>query len=132
MNIESEHRQVILVLDDIEETLHLTEKMLGKNGCCITVARNEEDAIARARSEAPDLMLMSVGSELEQRLATAHRIRQQAAFGEDVAIVIFCVPSIPEGAEMEVKRNIYVTRPDNFDQLRNLVHRLLQHHTSTC
>jgi CheY-like chemotaxis protein len=132
MNVESEHRQVILVLDDIEETRHLTEKMLGKNDCCITLARDEEDAISRARSESPDLILMSLGLELEQLLATAKRIRQKAAFGEDVAIVIFCVPTIPEGAEMEINKNVYVTRPDNFDQLRNFLHRLLQHHPSTC
>jgi len=132
MNVESEHPQNILVLDDIEETRDLIEKMLGRDGCRITLARNEEDAIARARSESPDLILMSLGSELEQLLATAERIRQKAAFGEDVVIVIFCVSCIPEGAELEVNKNMYVTWPDNFDQLRKFLHRLLQHHASTC
>jgi CheY-like chemotaxis protein len=133
MNVESEHRQVILILDDIEETRHLTEKMLGKNGRCITSAKDEEDAISRARSDSPDLILMSLGLELDQLLATAQRIRQKAAFGENVAIVIFCVPTIPEGAEMEVNKNVYLTRPDNFDQLRDFLHRLLlHHHPSTC
>lgn len=133
MNVKSEPRQVILVLDDIEETRHLTEKMLRKNDCCITLARDEEDAILRARSESPDLILMSLGLELEQLLATAQRIRQKSPLREDVAIVIFCVPAIPEGAEMEVNKNVYVTRPDNFDQLRDFLHRLLlQHHPSTC
>jgi CheY-like chemotaxis protein len=133
MNVESGHHQVILVLNDIEETCRLTEKMLRKNHCHVTFARNEEDAISRVHSESPDLILMSLGLELEQLLATAQRIRQKAAFGENVAIVIFCVPTIPEGAEMEVNKNVYVTRPDNFDQLRGLLHRLLvQHHPSTC
>src|ERR1700754_1277250 len=99
MNVESEHRQVILVLDDIEETRHLTEKMLRNNGCSIILARDEEDAISRARSESPDLVLMSLGLELEQLLAVAQRIRQGASFGEDIPIVIFCVRTIPEGAE---------------------------------
>jgi CheY-like chemotaxis protein len=131
MNVKSEHRQVILVLDDIEETRYLTERMLRKNNCFITVARDEEEAISRARSESPDLILMTLGFELEELFATAQRIRQKAALGEDVAIVIFCVPAIPEGAEMEVvNKNVYVTRPDNFDQLRDFLHRLLlQHHT---
>ena len=125
MNRESEHHQVILVLDDVEETRYLTEKMLSKNDCCITLASDEEDAILRARSESPDLILMSLGLEFEQLLATAKRIRQKAAFGGDVAIVIFCVPTIPEGAEVEVDKNVYATRPDNFDQLRDFLHRLL-------
>ena len=134
MNVESEHRQVILVLDDIEETRYLTEKMLRKNNCCITSARDEEDAISRARFESPDLILMSLGLELDQLLAVAQRIRQKSSFGEDVPIVIFCVRTIPEGAEMEVNKNVYVTRPDNFNQLRDLLDRLLlfRNHPSTC
>jgi two-component system cell cycle response regulator DivK len=130
MSIESQRRQVILVLDDIEETRDLIKKMLRANGCCVDLARDEEDAISRARSQSPDLMLMSLGLDLEQLLATAHRIRQKAAFSQDVAIIIFCVPTIPEGAEIEIKQNVYVTRPDNFNQLRGLLHRLLRNHAS--
>ena len=126
MNVEREHRQVILVVDDIEETRRLTEKMLCKNDCYVTLAHDEEDAISKARFESPNLILMSLGLKLEQLLATAQRIRNKAAFGEDVAIVIFCVPTIPEGAEMEINKNVYVTRPDNFDQLRDFLHRLLR------
>ena len=133
MNAENEHRQVILVLDDIEETRHLIEKMLRKNDRYIIVARDEEDAISRARSESPDLILMSLGLELEQLLAVAQRIRQGASFGEDIPIVIFCGRTIPEGAEMEVSRNVYVTRPDNFNQLRDFLRRLrLRYDPSTC
>jgi len=125
MNVKRERRQVILVLDDIEETRNLTKKMLGQSDRCVTLARDEEDAVLKARSESPDLILMSLDLKLEQLLAIAQRIRQKAAFREDVAIVIFCVPTIPQGAEMEVDKNIYVTRPDNFDQLRDFLHRLL-------
>jgi CheY-like chemotaxis protein len=132
MKSEREQRQVILVLNDIEETRRLTEKMLEGNDCFVTLARDEEDAISKARSESPDLILMSLGLKLDQLLATAQRIRQEAAFSDDVAIVIFCVPTIPEGAEMEVNKNVYVTHPDNFDQLRNFLHRLLLHPHPTC
>jgi CheY-like chemotaxis protein len=130
MNNKSQRRQVILVLDDIEETRYLIEKMLRGNGCYVDLARDEEDAITRARSQSPDLMLMSLGLDLEQLLAAAHRIRQKASFSQDVAIIIFCVPTIPEGAEIEIKENVYVTRPDNFNQLRGLLDRLLRNHPS--
>ncbi|MDX6712211.1 MAG: hypothetical protein QOH96_3227 [Blastocatellia bacterium] len=125
MALEHQQRQIILVLEDIEETAYLIEKMLKGNGYYVTVARTEEDAIFRGRSQSPDLILMSLGLGVERLLATAHRIRRQAGLCQDVAIVIFCVPTVPEGAEVEVDKNVYVTRPDNFNQLRELLRRLL-------
>jgi two-component system KDP operon response regulator KdpE len=125
MSLEHQQRQIIMVLEDIEETAYLIEKMLKGTGYHVTMARTEEDAIFRGRSQSPDLILMSLGLGPERLLATAHRIRRQAGLSQDVAIVIFCVPTIPEGAEMEVDKNVYVTRPDNFNQLRELLLRLL-------
>jgi len=124
MVVEQQLRQ-ILVLEDVEETGFLIDKMLQGNGYRVALARNEEDAIMRARMQSPDLILMSLDHGPELLLVTAHRIRQKAGLSQDVAIVIFCVPSIPQGAEMEVSKNVYVTRPDNFNQLRGLLHRLL-------
>jgi len=125
MTLVSQQRQAILVLDDVEETAYLSEKMLKRSGYCVKLARNEEDAVFRGRLESPDLILMSLGLRPEQLLATAHRIRRRAGLNPDVAVVIFCVPTIPEGAELEVDKNVYLTRPDNFNQLRELLHRLL-------
>jgi CheY-like chemotaxis protein len=121
-----ERREIILVLEDIEETRYLLEEMLKGNGYYVDLARDEEDAIVRARSRPPDLILMSLGLEREQLVDTALRIRQEAALGPEIPVVIFCVPSIPEGAEIEVHKNIFVTRPDNFDQLREFLGGLLR------
>ncbi len=131
MNLQDQERRVILVLDDIEETRYLIEKMLKANGYEVALARSEENAISEAVSQSPSLILMSLGLEPEQLLATARRIREQAALSENVAIVIFCVATIPEGAEMEVQKNVYVTRPDNFNQLRDFLYRVLGNQRST-
>jgi CheY-like chemotaxis protein len=125
MIVEQHQRPNILVLEDVEETGYLIDKMLKGNGYCVALARSEEDAIMRARWQSPNLILMSLGLGPDLLLASALRIREQAALSQDVAIVVFCVPTIPEGAEMEVSENVYVTRPDNFNQLRGLLHRLL-------
>ena len=125
MALEHHQRQVILVLEDIEETAHLIEKMLKRDGYLVTLARSEEDAIFRGRSQSPDLILISLGLGTKPLLATARRIRRQAGLSQDIAIVIFSDPTIAEGAEVEVDKNVYVTRPDNFDQLRELLRRLL-------
>jgi len=123
--VEQQQGQIILVLEDVDETACLIGKMLEATGYSVALARTEEDAIMRARLQSPNLILMSLGLGPELLLATALRIRQQAALTQEIAIVIFCDPTIPEGAEMEVGKNVYVTRPDNFNQLRKLFHRLL-------
>ena len=131
MPVEDESRPVILLVEDIEETRYLLEKMLRKDGYCVDLARDEEDAIRRARSQSPDLILMSLNAELEQLVATAQRIRDHANLTTEVAVVIFCVSTIPESAEWEIHDNIYATRPDNFDQLRHFLHQLLRKRLST-
>jgi DNA-binding response OmpR family regulator len=122
---EDHSHPVVLFVEDTEEIRDLLAKMLKKDGYCVDLARNEEDAIWRARSRSPDLILMSLNLELEQLVATARRIRDQADLGSQVAVVIFCVPTMPEGAEWEIHDNVYAIRPDNFDQLRHFLHQLL-------
>jgi DNA-binding response OmpR family regulator len=122
----NEGQRSILVLEDIEETRDLIGKMLEINGYRVDLARDEEHAILMASSRSPDLILMSLGLEYEQLVATAQRIRKQADLSADIAIVVFCVPTIPQGAEMEINTNVYVTRPDNFNQLREFLRRLLR------
>jgi|SwirhisoilCB3_FD_contig_21_6937332_length_498_multi_3_in_0_out_0_1 DNA-binding response OmpR family regulator len=112
----------LLVMEEIEETATLVEMMLNKNGYSVTIARTEEDTIARARSTTPDLILMSSEDEPD---AAANRIREHSGISQEVAIVVFCVQTIPQGAEIQVGRNIYLTRPDNFNQLREFLNRLL-------
>lgn len=124
--VESNRSDTILVLEDIEETRDLIERMLKLDGYDVTLARSEEDAIAEGLLRTPRLVLISLGLELDQLLATARRIRHRVALGHEVAIVIFCVSTIPQGAEMEVQTNVYLTRPDNFNQLRELFYRLLR------
>ncbi|MEG9438348.1 hypothetical protein JAO29_19545 [Edaphobacter sp. HDX4] len=101
------------------------EKMLSNNSHCVVASRNEEDAISRARTDPPDVVLMDLGRGLKEHLVIAQRIRHNAGLGANVAIVLFGEQTIPEGAEVEVDRNIYATRPDNFSQLRDFLQRLL-------
>ena len=125
MATECQDRRSLLVLEEIEETAAVVEMMLNKNGYCVTIARTEDDTIARAKCRPPDLILMSLGTESDRILPAANRIRECSGISDEVAIVVFCVETIPQGAEIQVERNIYLTRPDNFNQLREFLHRLL-------
>jgi DNA-binding response OmpR family regulator len=117
---------IILVVEDTEETRDGIEGLLKVEGYCVDAARDEDDALEKARRRHPQLILVSLGGSPHPAvIATARRIRERAGLGHDIPIVVFCVESLAEGAEVEIGENVYLTRPDNFDQLRGLLRRLL-------
>lgn len=117
---------IILVVEDVQETREGIEKLLLVDGYRITLARDEQDGIESARRQRPDLILVSLAGLPGEVIGSARRIRQKAAIGEDVPVVVFCIDEIAQGDEVAIGENVHVTRPDNFDQLRGLLARLLQ------
>jgi CheY-like chemotaxis protein len=124
-NHEGQPAAIILVADDVEETRDAIDRLLTADGYRVHSARGEHDAVERAGRQRPDLILVSLGGPTDERIATAERIRGRAELGALVPVVVFCVPTVDEGAEVAMGRNVYVTRPDNFDQLRAFLGRLL-------
>jgi len=116
---------IILVLEDVNETRDGIEKLLKADGYRVALARDETEAIESAQRQRPDLILMSVAGLPHEVVASAHRIRQRSAVEEDVPIVVFCFEDIGAGDEVAIGRNVHITRPDNFNQLRSLLNRLL-------
>ena len=116
---------IVLVANDVEETRDGIELLLASDGYRVDPARNETEAIDKASRQRPDLILVSLAGHPVEVMASAARIRQRAAVGDDVPVVIFGLPVIEEGEELAIGRNVWVTSPDNFDQLRNLIERLL-------
>jgi CheY-like chemotaxis protein len=121
----------ILVAHDVEETRDGIEQLLSSDGYQVDAARDEDDAVERARRRAPDLILVSLDYRPLELIARAARIRQRAHLREHIPVVLFCLPIVDEGDEVSVGRNVYVTRPDNFDQLRSFIARLLLASTGT-
>ena len=130
MTTHEDHRVArILVANDVEETRDGIEKLLTADGYRVDPARNEDDAVDRACRQCPDLILVSLGGRPVDVVASAARIRQRAGLNSKVPVVVFCIPTVDEGAEVAIGSNVYVTRPDNFDQLRAFLGRLLQEST---
>lgn len=125
MNKQSELNPLILVVEDVAETRDGIEKLLHADGYRVTVARDERDAIESAQRKHPDLILVSLAGLPSEVLFTARRIREHGGVGETVPVVAFCIEDIAEGDEVAIGRNVHVTRPDNFNQLRSLLARLL-------
>jgi CheY-like chemotaxis protein len=125
MNNESDVSSIILVVEDVNETRDGIEKLLKADGYRVTLGRDEKDAIESAQREPPNLILVSVAGLPHEVVNAARNIRKLAALGENVPVVVFCIAEIDEGDEVAIGQNVYITRPDNFNQLRTLLARLL-------
>jgi len=113
-------------VEDVAETRDGIEKLLSADGYRVAVARDERDAIESAQLKRPDLILVSLGGLPGEVINTALRIRELSEVAEEVPIVVFCIGEVAEGDEVAIGHNVYVTRPDNFNQLRSLITRLLR------
>ena len=125
MDKKNDMNTIILVVEDVQETREGIEKLLLVDGYRITLARDEQDGIQSARQQQPDLILVSLAGLPRDVILSARRIRESAALGEDVPVVVFCIDDIAQGDEVAIGENVHLTRPDNFNQLRNLLARLL-------
>lgn len=125
MSKNNETNLIILVVEDIRETREGIEKLLMVDGYIVALARDEQDGIESARRQRPHLILVSLAGLPREVIVSARRIRESAAIGEDVPVVVFCVDEIAEGDEVAIGQNVHLTRPDNFNQLRSLLARLL-------
>jgi DNA-binding response OmpR family regulator len=117
--------QLILVLESEQETRDGIEKLLRADGYRVDAARDQNDAVARAMRASPDLILVSQGGSPDDAIAEASSIRERAELDQGIPVVIFSVQTVAEGADEKIEGNVYLTRPDNFDQLRALFRRLL-------
>ena len=117
---------MILVVEDVQETRDGIEELLKVDGYRVVLARDERDGIESAQRQRPDLILVSLGALPLEVLDSSRRIRESTAAGDDVPVVIFCFDEIPEGAEFAIGKNVHIAQPDNFNQLRGLLSRLLR------
>ena len=115
----------ILLVEDVEEIRDSAEKLLTTDGYRVVPARDEEDAVMRATRQPPDIMLVNLAGSCTRVIETARQIRERLALSQDIPVLIFGADTIPEGEELEMAGNIHLTRPDNFDQLREFLRRLL-------
>ena len=115
-----------MVVDDVEEVRDGIEKLLEADGYRVAPVRSEETAVQCAQREPPQLVLVNLDGSADDVIAAARRIRERAQLDSRIPIVLFCIDVVAEGAEVDFGGNIYVTRPDNFNQLRTFIRRLLQ------
>jgi CheY-like chemotaxis protein len=115
----------ILIVEDVQETRDAIRELLKRDGYRVDPAGDEDEAVERIQRNRPDLILISLGGAPEHVLAIAQRIRWRGGLGEQTPVVIFSLATVPDGAEEKLSGNIHVTMPDNFNQLRELLTRVV-------
>ena len=118
--------RLILVVEDVYETRVGIDTLLKTNGYRVAFASSNGEATNSTRPERPDLILVSGTGLANNVLVKVSRIRNETAVGDEVPVVVFCAQNINEGDEVAIGGNVYLTNPDNFNQLRSLVARLLR------
>ncbi len=126
MNVIADLTRLILVVEDVHETRDGIEKLLIADGYRVAVARDQQDATISAQRETPDLILLSLAGLPREVISAARGIRENADVGEQVPVVLFCIEGIGDGDEVALGHNVHLSRPDNFNQLRKLLIRLLK------
>ena len=122
--LEELRAALILVVEDVHEISDGIERLLKTNGYRVALARDELHAIESAQLMQPDLILINWTGLSAEVLTTVCRIRERAAVPDQIPVV-FWVEDIDEGQEVALEENVYLTRPDSFNQLRGLLAQLL-------
>jgi DNA-binding response OmpR family regulator len=112
----------ILVVDDEPTLVRLMEFILAKQGHTMLVATNGEDAIARAREEKPDLILLDIMMPRVDGYQVARTIRADEEI-KSTPIIMLSAKAQDEDIQkgMEVGVDEYITKPFAPDLLVSVV-----------
>jgi CheY-like chemotaxis protein len=117
----------ILVVDDFDDTRLLLRTWLRKKGYCVVEAANGNEAIAKARDAAPDLIIMDVEMPELDGLSATRQIRKLKNSGElpIVAVSAYGADLFREQA-LEAGCNEYMSTPFEPDELEKLIRSLIK------
>ena len=111
-------RKKILLVDDSATTLMMEQLMLRGQAYRIVTARNGREAVAAARNEKPDLILLDVVMPEMNGFEACRRIRQEEPAGQMPIIMV-----TPSDEERHVESsfrsgcNDYITKPIDRNEL---------------
>lgn len=120
-------RHKILVVEDFEDNRFMMKKLLEMNGYEVVEAINGEEAVTIARRELPDVILMDLSLPMLDGLAATRRIREFNELSQTPIVAVSAHDTIDFHSDaLAAGCNDYVTKPVDFEQLENLLDRLLK------
>ena len=116
----------ILIVDDEPNIVTSLEFLMRGSSYEVRVARNGEEALRRAESFRPDLILLDVMMPQRSGFEVCQKIRQNPAL-RDVKIVMLTAKGrdVEKDRGLNLGANAYVTKPFSTKELMNTVHALL-------
>lgn len=113
----------ILVADDLPDNIALLSRYLGNEGYACIAAANGVEALAKARAEMPDMVLLDMNMPIKDGFETLQEIRSDPAIGHIPVIVLTAARLEPMDMQsaLNMGADDYVTKP--FDR-RELLARI--------
>ncbi|HWS54136.1 MAG TPA: response regulator [Pyrinomonadaceae bacterium] len=120
-------RPTVLVVEDFEDNRFMMRRLLEMSGYRVVEAVNGKQAVEMAETEHPAIILMDLSLPMLDGLAATRRIREQNGLGRVPIVAVSAHDSADFHAEaLAAGCNEYVTKPIDFDQLVQLLDRLLK------
>ena len=131
MMVEEEKAlKTVLVVEDFEDNRFMMRRLLEMSGYRVIEAVNGQEAVDKAYSERPDLILMDLSLPHLDGLAATRRIRQYDGLGKVPIVAVSAHDTADFHADaLAAGCNEYVTKPIDFDQLERLLSRLVPQET---
>jgi DNA-binding response OmpR family regulator len=129
MGEKSTERLTLLIVEDEPSTREGMAELLEGGGYRVITAANEREAVKSARQASPDLILVELGGSPHELLSVGERVRAEVDSEVEIPIVAYAGKPddlVEEGGEVSMGDNQYVTLPEDFQQLENLIERLLR------
>ena len=117
----------IMVVEDFEDNRFMMRRLLEMSGYRVVEAENGEEAVERAQSERPDLILMDISLPLLDGLSATRRIRSHTELSRVPVVAVSAHDTADFHAEaLAAGCNEYLTKPIDFDELEQLLDRFLK------
>lgn len=112
------HRKKILLVDDSATTLMMEQMVLRGQPCDVITAKNGREAIERAASERPDVILLDVVMPEMNGFEACRRIRQEPAL-RNVPIIMVTTRGEEQSMQTGFQSGCtdYITKPINGAEL---------------
>ena len=113
----------VLIVDDNQDSRELVAKILKRQGCVLVEAVDGEDALSKARSELPDLILMDISLPKIDGHQVTRTLKGEKEF-EDVPIIALTAHAMKGDCEKAMAAGCagYISKPIDvrnfYDQIK--------------
>ncbi len=117
----------VLLVEDTEDNRFMMRRLLEMAGYRVVEAMNGEEAVKLAKSESPHLILMDLSLPVIDGLAATRLIRKLPHCESTPIIAVSAHDTSDFQSEaIEAGCNSYVTKPIDFNDLEDLIAKLIQ------